>query len=67
MKKKRYIQPSAEFEEIEGLNDLMEGVLSPYKPEGKGSTDDNNPTDMDYEGNTPTEGTGTGEWWDPNG
>ncbi|MBO7646063.1 MAG: hypothetical protein J6S52_03510 [Prevotella sp.] len=66
MKKKRYIQPEAEFEEIEGMNDLME-ALSPYKTEGKGSTKDNNPEDMDYEGNTPTEGTGTGEWWDPNG
>ena len=32
MKKKRYIQPSAEFEEID--DNLMEGNNSPYKPKG---------------------------------
>ena len=32
MKKKRYIQPSAEFEEID--DNLMEGNNSPYKPDG---------------------------------
>ena len=30
--KKRYIQPSAEFEEID--DNLMEGNNSPYKPKG---------------------------------
>lgn len=66
--KKIYLRPAVEFEEIEGLNDLMEDMLSPYKTEGSGTAGpDNDPTDMNYEGDTPGSGTGEGEWWDPNG
>ena len=63
MKKKRYIQPSAEFEEIEGLNDLMQDKLSRFETEGSGTTTDNTPTDLPWGGDTP----GTSEDDDPNG
>lgn len=59
--KKRYIQPSAEFEEIEGMDDLME--LSKFDTQGSGTTKDNTPTDLPWGGDTP----GTGEDDDPNG
>ncbi len=62
MKKKRYIQPEAEFEEIEGLNDLMQDKLSRFETEGSGTTTDNTPTDLPWGGDT--EGGGDD---DPNG
>jgi len=63
MKKKRYIQPEAEFEEIEGLNDLMQDKLSRFETEGKGTTTDNDPTKLPWGGDTEED---TGDD-DPNG
>ena len=52
MKKKLYITPTAEFEEIEGLGNLLDD-LSKYQTEGSGTTADNNPEDMPWGGDTP--------------
>ena len=62
--KKKYIQPSAEFEEIEGLNDLMDGDKSVWNTDGSGTTSDNTPTDLPWGGDTP--GTDPGVVDDPN-
>ena len=59
--KKKYIQPSAEIEEIEGL-DCMTDKLSRYETEGSGTTTDNDPTKLPWGGDTE----GTDED-DPNG
>lgn len=60
--KKIYLKPLAEFEEIEGLNDLMQD-LSRFDTQGSGTTSDNTPTDLPWGGDTP----GTGDDDDPNG
>jgi len=44
--KKRYIQPSAEFEEIEGLNSLLEDGGSKYMVEPQGVNEDVTPEGM---------------------
>ena len=62
--KKIYLKPLAEFEEIEGLNDLMQD-LSRFDTQGSGTTSDNTPTDLPWGGDTP--GGGTGDEDDPNG
>ena len=54
--KKQYIIPTAEFEEIEGLGNLLDD-LSRYETEGKGTTTDNDPTKLPWGGDTD----GTGE------
>ena len=58
MKKKRYIQPSAEFEEID--DNLMEGNNSPYKPKGEDAAEmggsDQKVFDGDGNGDTSDEG-----------
>ena len=60
--KKIYLQPLADFEEIEGLGNLLDD-LSTYQTEGKGTTTDNNPEDLPWGGDTP----GTDPVDDPNG
>lgn len=60
--KKIYLKPLAEFEEIEGLNDLMQD-LSRFDTQGSGTTGDNNPDPLPWGGDTP----GTGGDDDPNG
>ena len=60
--KKIYLKPLAEFEEIEGLNDLMQD-LSKFDTEGHGTTGDNDPEELPWGGDTP----GDGEDDDPNG
>ena len=62
--RKIYIKPLAEFEEIEGLNDLMQDKLSRFETEGSGTTDDNTPTELPWGGDTPG---GEGGEDDPNG
>ncbi len=62
MMKKQYIIPTAEFEEIEGLGNLLDD-LSKYQTEGSGTTSDNNPEDLPWGGDTP----GTDPNDDPNG
>ena len=62
--KKIYLKPLAEFEEIEGLNDLMQD-LSRFDTQGSGTTSDNTPTDLPWGGDTG--GGGTGDEDDPNG
>ena len=56
--KKRYIQPSAEFEEID--DNLMEGNNSPYKPKGYDAAemgdDDDKVNPGDGGGSTSDEG-----------
>ena len=59
--KKIYLKPLAEFEEIEGLNDLMQD-LSRSDTQGSGTTGDNNPDPLPWGGDT--EG---GDEDDPNG
>ena len=59
--KKIYLKPLAEFEEIEGLNDLMQ-ELSRFDTQGSGTTGDNNPEPLPWGGDTP----GTDDD-DPNG
>lgn len=56
MKKKRYIQPEAEFEEIEGLDNLLDHSKPEYETEGDGSTIDNDPTKLPWGGNSEGEG-----------
>lgn len=64
--KKIYLKPLAEFEEIEGLNDLMQDKLSRFDTQGEGTAGtDNNPSELPWGGDTP--GGGTGEEDDPNG
>ena len=64
MKKKRYIQPSAEFEEIEGLGNLLDDGGSKMRPDGQGVNSDVTPEGMGSEiFDTP----GTEPADDPNG
>ena len=62
--KKIYLKPLAEFEEIEGLNDLMQD-LSRFDTQGSGTTSDNTPTDLPWGGDTG--GGDPGSEDDPNG
>ena len=47
--KKRYIQPSAEFEEIEGLGNLLDDGGSKMRPDGQGVNSDVTPEGMGSE------------------
>ena len=60
--KKIYIKPLAEFEEIEGMDDLMD--LSKFDTQGSGTTgNDTKPEELPWGGDTP----GTDPEDDPNG
>lgn len=61
MMKKQYIIPAIEFEDIELTDALMD--LSKFETEGSGTTNDNNPEQLPWGGDTP--GTDTED--DPNG
>jgi hypothetical protein len=47
--KKKYIQPSAEFEEIEGLGNLLDDGGSKMRPDGQGVNSDVTPEGMGSE------------------
>lgn len=63
--KKKYIQPSAEFEEIEGLGNLLEDGGSKMRPDGQGVNSDVTPEGMGSEIFDKDNPIGTDD--DPNG